>query len=125
MTHPKIETYVDTWKEFLESSCGVGLGCPASILIHNTYLQRRCKIPTRSGAPVWRLGGKLALDESESLRAVLVDVLLVGVGIVAVAAVGVGRVAVRLDDACVGGRALEASRAGSELRSYISDGTKM
>jgi hypothetical protein len=78
-----------------ECNCGIGLGCPASILIHNTYLQRRrCKIPTRSGAPVRRLCGELALDERESLRAVLVDVLLVGVGIVAVAAVGISSVAV-------------------------------
>ena len=42
------------------------------------------------------------LDESQCLLAVLVDVLLVRVGIVAVAAVGIGRVAVRLDDAGVG-----------------------
>jgi hypothetical protein len=58
------------------------------------YLQRRYGIHTLSGAPVRRLCGELALNESKSLRAVLVDVLLVGVGIVAVAAVGVGRVAV-------------------------------
>ena len=113
MTHPKIKTYLDTCKTISESSCGVGLGCPASILIHNTYLQRRCKIPTRSGAPVWRLCGKLALDESESLRAVLVDVLLVGVGIVAVAAVGVRGITVALDLAC--GWALETRWAGGEL----------
>jgi hypothetical protein len=94
MTHPKFETYIDTWKRFAESICGVGLGCPASILIHNTYLQRRCKIPTWGGAPARRLCGELALDESESLRAVLVDVLLVGVGIVAVAAVGISSVTV-------------------------------
>jgi len=55
------------------------------------------------------------LDESEGLLAVLVDVLLVRVGVVAVAAVRVGRVAVGLDDGRVGGRALVAAGAGGEL----------
>jgi hypothetical protein len=55
------------------------------------------------------------LDEGERLLAVLVDVLLVRVGVVAGAAVGVGRVAVRLDDGRAGGRALEPTRAGGEL----------
>lgn len=55
------------------------------------------------------------LDESQRLLTVLVDVLLVRVGIVAVAAVGVGRVAVRLDDGRAGRGALEAAGAGSEL----------
>lgn len=36
----------------------------------------------------------LALDEGQSLRAVLVDILLVRVGVVAIAAVRVGGVAV-------------------------------
>jgi hypothetical protein len=55
------------------------------------------------------------LDEGKRLLAVLVDVLLVRVGVVAVAAVGVGRVAVRLDDGRASRRALEAARAGSKL----------
>ena len=63
-------------------------------MIHDMYVQRRYGIPTPSGAPVRRLCGELALDESESLRAVLVDVLLVGVGIVAVAAVRISSIAV-------------------------------
>lgn len=62
-----------------------------------------------------RLCGDLGLDESKSLGAVLVDVLLVRVGVVAIAAVGIGRVAVRLDDACAGWRARETSWARSEL----------
>jgi len=44
---------------------------------------------------------ELALDESKRLGAVLVDVLLVRVGVISIAAVGVGGVAVRLDDAGV------------------------
>jgi hypothetical protein len=40
------------------------------------------------------LCGNLTLDENQSLATVLVDVLLVGVGIVTVAAVGIGGVAV-------------------------------
>jgi len=63
---------------------------------------------------LWRRIDKL-LDESKCLRAVLVDVLLVRVGVVAVAAIRVRRVAVRLDDGRVGGRALEAAGAGGEL----------
>jgi hypothetical protein len=58
---------------------------------------------------------ELALDESERLGAVLVDVLLVCVGIIAVAAVRVGGVAVRLDDAGAGWRAFEATGTGGEL----------
>ena len=61
------------------------------------------------------LCGDLALNERKSLRAVLVDVLLVSIGVVTVAAVWVSGVAVRLDDAGAGGRALEAGRAGGEL----------
>src|SRR5690349_1266596 len=60
------------------------------------------------------------LDEGKRLLAVLVDVLLVRVGVVAVAAVGVGRVAVRLDDGRAGRRALEAAGAGSELFMLLS-----
>lgn len=71
--------------------------------------------PTSSGAPIRRLCLDLALDEVESLGAVSVDVLLVSVVVAAVAAEGVGSIAVRLDDACAGGRALEALRTGSEL----------
>jgi hypothetical protein len=58
---------------------------------------------------------ELALDESKCLRAVLIDVLLVCVGVVAVAAVRVGGVAVRLDDAGAGGRAREATGTSGEL----------
>lgn len=63
----------------------------------------------------WRLCSKLALDESQSLRAVLVDILLVRVGVFAVAAEWIGSITVRLDDACAGRSALEASRASGEL----------
>jgi hypothetical protein len=58
---------------------------------------------------------ELALDESERLGAVFVDVLLVCVGIIAVAAVRVGGVAVRLDDAGARWRAFEATGTGGEL----------
>jgi hypothetical protein len=54
-----------------------------------------------------RLCGKLALDERKRLGAVLVNVLLVSIGIVAVAAVWVRSVAVRLDDGGASGRTLE------------------
>lgn len=62
------------------------------------------------------LSGDLALDESHGLAAVDGDVLLVVVGVVAVAAVRVLGVAVRLDDAGRGRRAREASGASSKLR---------
>lgn len=62
-----------------------------------------CSFSTSGGPTSCRLCGDLGLDESQSLRAVLVDVLLVGVGVVAGAAVWVSCVAVRLDDACIGG----------------------
>lgn len=68
-----------------------------------------------SHRPAKHLCGDLALDESQSLRSILVDVLLVGIGVVAVAAVWVGGVAVRLDDGGAGGCALEARWAGGEL----------
>lgn len=64
-----------------------------------------------------RLCGELALDESQSLGSVLVDVLLVGVGVVAVAAVRVGGVAVRLNDGGACWCALEARWTGGELES--------
>lgn len=64
---------------------------------------------------------KLALDELHGLRAVLVDVLLVRVGIIAVAAVGIGRIAVRLDDAWARRRAGKASRTSGELILLASD----
>jgi hypothetical protein len=54
-----------------------------------------------------RLCGDLALDEGKSLVAVDVDVLLVVVGVVSVAAVRVLGVAVALDDAGAGGCAAE------------------
>ena len=50
--------------------------------------------PGGSGRTTAGTAAELALDESESLRAVLVDVLLVGVGIVAVAAVRISSIAV-------------------------------
>jgi hypothetical protein len=60
------------------------------------------------------LCGDLALDEGKSLVAVDVDVLLVVVGVVSVAAVRVLGVAIALDDAGTGGCAAETRRAGSE-----------
>jgi len=56
---------------------------------------------------------KLGVNESKRLLAVLGSVALMGVGVVSVAAVWVGCVAVRLDPGCVG--ALEASWTGCEL----------
>jgi hypothetical protein len=67
------------------------------------------------------LCGDLGLDESKSLGAVLVDVLLVSVGVIAVAAVWVRGIAVRLDDGGVGGRAGEAWWARSKLRVVLID----
>lgn len=55
-----------------------------------------------------RLSSDLALDESKGLAAVDADVLLVVVCVVAVAAVGVLRVAVALDEAAAAGGAGEA-----------------
>lgn len=66
------------------------------------------------------LRSDLGLDESQSLGAVLVDVLLVRVGVVASAAVGIGGVAVRLEPVGLGGRALEALGTGSELFAFVS-----
>lgn len=63
---------------------------------------------------------QLGLDEGQSLRAVLGHVTLVGGGVAAVAAVRVRRVAVGLDDARVGRRALEAAGAGGELQRQVS-----
>ena len=60
-------------------------------------------------------GIKELLDEGKCLLAVLVDVLLVRVGVIAVAAVRIGAVAVRLDDLGVGRSALEAASAWREL----------
>ena len=61
------------------------------------YVQRRYGIPTPSGAPVRRLCGELALDESERSLPVHGAIALVHVGVVARAAVGVWAVAVALD----------------------------
>ena len=61
------------------------------------------------------LSSELALDESKSLRSVLVDVLLVCICVVAIAAVGIGSITVRLEDAGVCGRALESGGALGEL----------
>ena len=63
-----------------------------------------------------RLSSKLALDESKSLRAVDGDVLLVVVGIVAIAAVRVLRVAVRLEDAGASRGARVSSGTSGELK---------
>lgn len=65
---------------------------------------------------------KLALDESQSLRAIDGNILLVVVGIAAVAAIGVLRVAVGLDDGWVGRRALVTTWASSELGKAASAG---
>lgn len=69
-------------------------------------------------ASVASRGVELALDERQSLRAVDADVLLVVVGVVAVTAVRILRVAVRLDLARVG--ADETGWARSELHSFPS-----
>jgi len=45
--------------------------------------------------------GKLAVDKLEGSLTILLTVSLVNVGIVSVRAVRIGRVAVRLDSACV------------------------
>ena len=66
--------------------------------------------------PKMHLSSDLALDEGESLVAVDVNVLLVVVGVVSIAAVWVLRVAVALDDAAAGRCAGESSRAGGELK---------
>jgi hypothetical protein len=58
----------------------------------------------------------LASDEAESLLSILVDVLLVRVGVIAVAAVRIGGVAVALDERWVVGAALESGWASSELQ---------
>lgn len=57
----------------------------------------------------------LVLDERDDLVGVFVGVLLMGVGVVAVAAVGIWAIAVRLNVARVW--ALEAVGAGRELES--------
>lgn len=62
-----------------------------------------------------RLSVQLPLDESQGLLAVLVDILLVGVGIVSIAAIRISSVTVRLDDGGAPRRALESGRAGGEL----------
>jgi hypothetical protein len=91
------------------------------------YLQRRswplrfCDLLLLSQFTAGHLCGELALDESKGLGAVLVDVLLVRVGIVAVAAVWVGGVAVRLDDGGAGGCALESRRTGGKLKSLLAE----
>ena len=70
-----------------------------------------------------RLSSNLALDEAESLVSVDVDILLVMVGIVSIAAVRVLRVAVALNDAGVGWRACEAVGTGGKLRSWLDVNT--
>jgi hypothetical protein len=64
---------------------------------------------------------ELALDEGKRLRAVLVDVLLVRVCIVTVAAVRVGGVAVRLNNAGAGWGASKARRTSGELCTSATD----
>ena len=83
---------------------------PSSIYNNQTSIFRAVSKQTPN------LGGiEELLDEGQRLCSVLVDVLLVRVGIVAVAAVRVGRVAVRLNDGRLGRRALEALGTGGEL----------
>lgn len=66
--------------------------------IYDVYNERR-DIPTLSRAPAGYSCSNLGFNEGQSLGAVNFDVLLVSVRIVAVAAVWVSSVAVRLDDA--------------------------
>ena len=66
-----------------------------------------------------RLGSDLALDEGESLVSINVDILLVVIGVVSVAAVRVLRVAIALDDAGVGWRAFEAAGTGGKLHVWL------
>lgn len=63
---------------------------------------------------------ELALDEGESLRTVNGHVLLVVVGVAAIAAVGVLRVTVGLDNGRAAGRASVAARARSKLDIILS-----
>jgi len=73
-------------------------------------------IPSSTSFPIYLVSSiQLAPDEGKCLLAVLVDVLLVRVGVVAGAAVRVSRVAVRLDDGRARGGALKASGTGREL----------
>lgn len=72
--------------------------------------------PSSPSTNLTHLRSDLALNESQRLRAILVDILLMGVGVIAIAAVRVRGVAVRLDDAGVGGRAGEACWAGGKLK---------
>ena len=68
-----------------------------------------CRVPTSDT----RLG-KLAVDKLESSLAIFSPVALMGSSVVSVGAIGVGRVAVRLDSACIC-RASEARGSGVEL----------
>lgn len=67
--------------------------------------------------PRRHLRSDLALDESQRLRSIPVDILLVGIGVVSIAAVRVRGIAVGLDDARVGRGAREARGASRESRS--------
>lgn len=88
-------------------------------------IQGRTSSATGRGRPTRRRGwgttvvaaavAELALDECESLLAVLAAVLLVRVGVVACAAVWVRRVAVALHLGAGVGRADVAAGAGGEL----------
>lgn len=73
-----------------------------------TASRRRCRRGACLGRG-WRrstVGGKLALDKGNGLLAVLRAVSLVYIGVVAVAAVRIRRVTVRLDQAVIGAAAL-------------------
>lgn len=120
MTHPKIMESITTVVCLMHSTLRIAgtLGhfesmvyvgclmiCTAKVLFLHSEWVTSC-----------HLCGNLGLDEGESLGAVLVNILLVSVGVIAVAAVWVSSVAVRLDDACVGRRALEASGARGKLQ---------
>jgi hypothetical protein len=85
----------------------------AELVLH--YIQLGTSLPLPSKVDQGLSGIDQLLDEGHRLLAVLVDVLLVRVGVVAGAAIGVAGVAVRLDDTRAGRRALEASGAGGKL----------
>jgi hypothetical protein len=59
----------------------------------------------------------LSVDERQGLLAIFGTVSLMGIGIVSVAAVRIGGIAVRLDLGCVG--AGEAGGAGGELSGFM------
>lgn len=85
----------------------------AELVLH--YIQPETGFPLAPPNQACLSGVDKLLDEGHGLLAVLVDILLMRVGVVAGAAVGVAGVAVRLDDARAGRGALETSGARSKL----------